>query len=160
MNGLRERILKFTEQLEQMQRAAIQQYSQILGEILGAADLDEALAERAAYIDQNFLSVLATNLQEAERRGATAAFKRLQEVWDKAVDLINAGSPPEMRLLNELLDADYPGGTRKLLAENRQSITPDFVESLAALADQMEADGAADLAKKLRQIRSQAQLMS
>ena len=36
-----------------------------------------------------------------------------------------------MRLLNELLDADYPGGTRKLLAENRQSITPDFVESLA-----------------------------
>ena len=160
LNGLRERILKFTEQLEQMQRAAIQQYSQILGEILGAADLDEALAERAAYIDQNFLSVLATNLQEAERRGATAAFKRLQEVWDKAVDLINAGSPPEMRLLNELLDADYPGGTRKLLAENRQSITPDFVESLAALADQMEADGAADLAKKLRQIRSQAQLMS
>jgi hypothetical protein len=47
-----------------------------------------------------------------------------------------------------------------MLAENRQSITPDFVESLAALADQMEADGAADLAKKLRQIRSQAQLMS
>ena len=82
LNGLRERILKFTEQLEQMQRAAIQQYSQILGEILGAVDLDAALAERAAYIDQNFLSVLATNLQEAERRGATAAFKRLQEVWD------------------------------------------------------------------------------
>ncbi len=160
LNDLRERILKFTEQLEQMQRAAIQQYSQILGEILGANDLDQALAERAAYIDQNFLSVLATNLQEAERRGATGAFKRLQEVWDKAVDLINAGSPPEMRLLNELLDADYPGETRKMLAENRQSITPDFVESLAALADQMEADRAPDLAKKLRQIRSQAQLMS
>ena len=127
LNGLRERILKFTEQLEQMQRAAIQQYSQILGEILGAADLDQALAERAAYIDQNFLSVLATNLQEAERRGATAAFKRLQEVWDKAVDLINAGSPPEMRLLNELLDADYPGEPascwRKTVSRSRLTLS-------------------------------------
>jgi hypothetical protein len=159
LDDLRERILKFIEQLEQLQRAAVQQYSQMLGEILGADDLDQALAERAGYIDQNFLSVLATNLQEAERRGATGAVRRLQEVWDKAVDLINAGSPPEVRLLNELLDAEYPSGTRKLLAENRPAITPEFVESLAVLADQMEADGAPDLAKKLRQIRSQAQLM-
>lgn len=159
LNDLRERILKFTEQLEQLQRAAVQQYSQMLGEILGADDIDEALAERAAYIDQNFLSVLATNMQEAERRGATGALRRLQEVWDKTVALINAGSPPEVRLLNELLDAEYPSGTRKLLAENRQAITGEFIESLAVLADQMEADGAPDLAKKLRQIRSQAQLM-
>ncbi len=46
LNGLGERILKFTEGAPTDAARAIQQYSQILGEILGADDLDEALAER------------------------------------------------------------------------------------------------------------------
>lgn len=159
LTGLREHILQFSQRLDEAQRAAVQEYTTVLGEILAANDIQQAIAERAAYIDQNFLSVLSANLQEAEKRGAGAAMQRLQEVWDVAVDMINQGSPPEVRLINELLLAEYPGETRKLLAENRALVTAEFIEALSELAERLEAEGEAEMATRLRQIRSQAQLM-
>jgi hypothetical protein len=159
LTDLREHILQFNQQLDAAQRAAMQQYSTVLGEILSANNIAQAVTERAAYIDQNFLTVVSANLQEAEKRGATAAMRRLQEVWDAAVNMINQASPPEVRLVNQLLLAEYPGETRKLLAENRELVTADFIEALSELAEQMEAENVADMATRLRQIRSQAQLM-
>lgn len=159
LTSLREHVLQFSQRLDEAQRAAMQQYSAALGEILASDDIAQAVAERAAYVDQNFLTVVSANLQEAEKRGATAAMRRLQEVWDAAIDLINQASPPEVRLVNQLLLAEYPGETRKLLAENRAVVTPDFIEALSELAGQMEAEGEAEMAARLRQIRSQAQLM-
>ncbi len=159
LTDLREHILQFSQRLDEAQRAAMQQYSAVLGEILASSDIAQAVAERAAYVDQNFLTVVSANLQEAEKRGATAAMHRLQEVWDAAVDMINQASPPEVRLVNQLLLAEYPGETRKLLAENRAVVTAEFIDALNELAGQMEAEGEPDMAARLRQIRSQAQLM-
>jgi len=159
LTALREHILEFGERLDEAQRAAMQQYSALLSEILSANNIEQAVAERAPYIDQNFLSVVSANLQEAEKRNATAAARRLQQVWDAAVAMINQASPPEVQLVNQLLMAEYPAETRKLLAESRDLVTVDFIEALSELAEQMEAEGAPDMATRLRQIRSQAQLM-
>lgn len=159
LTTLRQHVLEFSQRLDQAQQAAMQQYNALLGEILSAADVEQAVAERAPYIDQNFLSVVSANLQEAEKRGATAAVRRLQQVWDAAVASINQSSPPEVALVNQLLMAEYPGETRKLLAEHRDLVTADFIDALSELAEQMEAEGVADMATRLRQIRSQAQLM-
>jgi hypothetical protein len=159
LTSLRQHILEFGQRLDEAQRAAMQQYSAVLGEILSSDDIARAVAERAGYIDQNFLTVVSANLQEAEKRGATAAMRRLQEVWDTAVDMINQASPPEVRLVNQLLLAEYPGETRKLLAENRSVVTAEFIDALNELAGQMEAEGEAEMGVRLRQIRSQAQLM-
>jgi hypothetical protein len=159
LTALREHILQFSQRLDEAQRAAMQQYSALLGEILASSDIQQALVERAAYIDQNFLAVVSTNLQEAEKRGATAAVRRLQEVWDATIAMINQASPPEVRLVNQLLMAEYPAETRKLLGDHRDLVTTDFIEALSELAEQMAAEGEADMATRLRQIRSQAQLM-
>lgn len=159
LGALREHILQFSQRLQDAQLTAMQQYSTVLGEVLAADDIEQALAERAEYLDQNFLSVLSANIQEAEKRNATAAVTRLSQVWEAAMAMINQASPPEVRLVNQLLTAEYPGETRKLLGENRQLVTADFIEALDALAEQMEAEGVADMATRLRQIRSQAQLM-
>jgi hypothetical protein len=159
LTDLRQHILEFSQRLDEAQRAAMQQYSAVLGEILASENIANAVAERADFVDQNFLTVVSANLQEAEKRGATAAMRRLQEVWDAAVDMINQASPPEVRLVNQLLLAEYPGETRKLLAENRAVVTAEFIDALNELAGQMEAEGESDMATRLRQIRSQAQLM-
>ncbi len=159
LTALREHVLEFNERLDEVQQATMQQYSALLSEILQANDIAQAVAERAGYIDQNFLAVVSANLQEAEKRGASAAVRRLQEVWDASVAIINQASPPEVRLVNELLMAENAAETRKLLAEHRDLITADFIEALSELADQIEAEGEAEMAARLRQIRSQAQLM-
>lgn len=159
LTDLRQHMVEFSQRLDEVEKATMQQYSALLGEILQANDIRQAVAEHAPYIDQNFLSVVSANLQEAEKRGASAAMRRLKEVWDASVEMINQASPPEVQLVNQLLLAEYPGETRKLLAEQRDLVTADFIEALSELAEQMEAEGAPDMAARLRQIRSQAKLM-
>lgn len=159
LTDLREHILEVTEQLDQLQRTVLQQASQVLGDILASDDIEEAVAQYAAYIDQNFLSVLAANLQQAERQGATAAVKRLQVVWDAALGLIQQEAPPEVRLVNNLINAEYPGETRKILKENRELVTVELVDMMSELVNELETEGNADVAARLRQIRAQAQLM-
>lgn len=157
--NLRDRILKYTQQLDELQRAVLQQATQVLSDILASNDIEQAVAERAPYIDQNFLSVLAANLQQAERQNATTAVKRLQQVWDAVMSLMQEEAPPEIALINDLVSAEYPSGTRQLLAQNREMIDDDFIAAMSALADQLDAEGASELGARLRQIRSQAQLM-
>jgi hypothetical protein len=157
--GLRSHILSFTQQLDQLQQAILQESTQLLSEILAANDIGQAVAERAALIDQNFLAVLAANLDQAERQGATAAVGRLQEVWDAAVTAVQDSAPPEFTFINQLLNAEYPGETRHLLSENRVQVTDQLIETMGSLAKQLEEQGDQELASRLRQIRSQAQLM-
>ncbi len=156
---LRSHILAFTQQLDQLQQAILQESSQLLSEILAASDIRQAVSERAALIDQNFLSVLAANLDQAERQGATAAVRRMQEVWDAAVAAIQEDAPPEFTFINQLLNAEYPGETRKLLSERRDQVTDQLIETMGALIKQLEGEADQELAARLRQIRSQAQLM-
>lgn len=157
--ALRDHILDYSKKLDELQQAIWQQASQMLSEILSANDLRQAVLDRAPYIDDNFLSVLAANLQRAEQQGATAALERLREVWDAAVAVIQEDAPPEIRLINDLLSAEYPAETRQMLAKNRDLVNDDLIAAMAELATQLEGQGEKELATRLRQIRSQAQLM-
>lgn len=159
LTELRQRLLETLDRYDEMQQAAIQQYTQILGEILAADDIRRAVMEHAQYIDQTFISVVGANLENAKQRGAGAAVRRLQEVWDAAIELLNINAAPEVELLNDLLTAEYPAGTRKILSENREVITPEFISALDELIGQLQGEGAEEVAQRLRQIRSQAQLM-
>ena len=159
LTGLRERLLETLDRYDQMQQATLQQYVQILGEILAANDIQRAVMERAEFVDQTFLSVVGANLEDAKKRGASAAVRRLQEVWDAAIELLNINSAPEVALLNELLTAEYPGGTRKILSDNREVVTQEFIDALEELIAQVQSEGGDEVAQRLRQIRSQAQLM-
>jgi hypothetical protein len=80
-------------------------------------------------------------------------------VWDAAMELLSEDSSPMVALLNELLSAEYPAGTRKILSENRSTITPEFVDALQQLSEQVQGEGADEIAQRLRQIKSQALLM-
>lgn len=157
--ALRDHVLEYNKRLDELQQVILQQASQTLSEILSANDVRQAVLDRAPYIDDNFLSVLAANLQRAEQQGATAALERLREVWDAAVALIQEDAPPEIKLINDLLNAEYPAGTRQMLSQNRDLVSDDLIDAMAELATQLDGQGQKELATRLRQIRSQAQLM-
>jgi hypothetical protein len=67
--------------------------------------------------------------------------------------------PPEMRLINQLVNAQDKGAMRKLLEENRGLLTPEFVEALRQLEDDFRARSGAEVADKLKSVRAQVQLM-
>ena len=159
MEELRALVTELQEQQRQSMQASAAQVQEVLQAVLEAPDATEALRQYADAIDETFLSLLAGNIERAERSNATAAARRLREIYDAALDILQERMPPEMRLINQLVNAQDKGAVRKLLEENRSVIDADFVEALRQLEDDFRGRNAVDVADKLKSVRAQAQLM-
>jgi hypothetical protein len=162
LTKLRTRLLEVTQQMDEAAKASMQESTTLLQELLSSPEPRSAVREHADEIDEVFMGVLSANMQEAEHRGAKAAVERMAVIYDEIMALMEEAMPPEVQLINELLRAAYPDGTRTLLKERQAQITPEVLEIMSHLADDMVQRGdpeGAETAKRLRDIRAQAMLL-
>lgn len=162
LGKLRDQLLELTQKLDEAARAGIDEAMGLLRQIVSSPSPRSAVHEHADEIDDLFMSVLSMNIQEAERQGDKDLLATFEMIYDEVMALVEAGLPPEMQLINELLRTSYPDGTRALLSEHRAEVTPELLELVGQMADEMvqrEDPEAAETAKRLRDIRSQAMLM-
>ena len=162
LTQLRDRLLETTRRLDEATRAAVQDSTALLQELLASRDARAAVREHIAEIDDTFLAVLSANMREAERRGSRSALERMTAIYEEIMSLIEESQPPEIRLINRLLDAPYPEGTRAMLKENQAELTPDTLELMSQLAEEFEQRDSSEgreTAKRLRDIRTQAMLL-
>ncbi len=159
LRALRDRILELQHKQDEAARAVLEQATQLLQAVMDSEDPAAVLRARKAEINDTFLSVLASNIQAAAQRGMAAAARRLQEIWEMAMEVLEEDLPTELRLINRLLRAEYPEGTRKLLLENRNQLSQELVESMQAMAEALRTQGQEEMAKRLENIRAQAILM-
>ncbi len=157
--AIRERIVEMGEQRNQSQQAAMQQVQGVLQEILQAPDTDAALLENADQINDMFLALLASNIQQAQQSRAAFAVQRLRVIYEKAVAIVEERMPPELRLLNRLISAPDEGTLRGLLQENRSELSQEFVDTLKSLEERFNGEGNSALASRVRSIRGQVALM-
>jgi hypothetical protein len=75
------------------------------------------------------------------------------------VSLLEDRLPPEVRLVNRLLNASYPDGTERLLRAQRELLTPEFIADLDQIANELEQAGDEEPANHMRQVRDQARLI-
>lgn len=160
LTELRELILELQEQQKASQQAMMQQMQAILQDVLQAPDITAKLREYAEIIDEGFLSVLAANIQAAQRNNSTAAARRLQQVYDAAVGILREQMPDEMRLLNELIMAEDKGALNQLLRDNRDKLTKEFVASMQEVEAQLREAGRKEIAERLKSVRAQIALMA
>ncbi len=162
LTKLRDRLLELTKQLDDAARESVEASVKLLQEIINSPSPRTAVREHADEIDDMFMSVLTRNMQAAEQKGDQGLLQRLAMVYEEIMTLMQAGAPPEVQFINELVMAPYPDGTRQLLQENRELVTPELVDLIGQMAEQMaedEGEDAAEMVKRLRDIRAQAQLM-
>lgn len=159
LEELRSLVTEMQDQQRQSVQAAAAQVQEVLQAVLEAPDTAEALRQHADAIDETFLGLLAGNIDRAEKSNATAAARRLREIYDAALDIVQERMPPEMRLINQLVNAPDQGAVRKLLEDNRGLLTRDFVEALRQLEDDFRSRNGGEVADKLKSVRAQAQLM-
>lgn len=157
--AIRERVVEIGEQRSQSQQMAAQQVQAVLQKVLQAQDTDAALQENADQIDEMFLAVLASNIQQAEQSKATFAAQRLRMIYQKAVAIVEERLPPELRLLNRLLAAPDEGTLRRLLQQNRADLSQEFVDALKTLEQRFNGEGNTALANRVKSIRGQVALL-
>ena len=152
-SDLLEMTARLDKEAEEAQRAKLA----LLQQILSSSDPAKTLRDNKQEIDTFFLAMLGAALRTAEKEKRPEDVKRLQMVNELALQVLQDNLPPELRLVNELLAAAYPEGTRQILAERRKELNPDLPEILTALAEDLQGQGRPEAAQKLRDVRSQAE---
>jgi len=159
LRSLRETILELTDKLDAEAREEIALREQLLQQIVASDDVEQAVMANLLNIDELFLYVLENSIQAAEQAGRQEQAKKLSQVGDVLMRVIRESQPFEVRLINQLLEADYPEGTQALLHEHRARLNEQVLELMGVIADDMLRKGQGDLAHKMLQIREQAQKM-
>ncbi|MCS7247981.1 MAG: CpXC domain-containing protein [Anaerolineales bacterium] len=144
---LREQLLQLTQEYDQELAQRAEQARQRLERVLSEADVEQGLIKYSPVIDGLFLSVLNHALEEAEQQEDEVRLEKLR----KLVALIEKASAPseEMQLIDQLLGAESEAEQRRILEQNAEKITPEFVNTVANLVYQLQQGENPDLGARL-----------
>ena len=67
--------------------------------------------------------------------------------------MMQAGAPPEIQFLNELLSQETDEQVQAFLKEHREELTPELMGVMADIADNMRENNQAEIATRLDQLR-------
>jgi hypothetical protein len=159
LRELRSELLEMTEQLDKEAMAVQEAKMGLLQDAVNSQDPEQVLRAKKDEIDPLFLTLLAATMRAAQQDKKAIDVEKLQAVNAAVVKLMQEDLPPELRLINELLTAEYPQGTERLLREKSADWNRDFLRVLDALAADLDAQKRPEVAQRLRGIRAQAEVL-
>lgn len=127
LKALRREILETRDRLDEELRKAFEARASLLRDLVASDDPKELARRRINEIDETFLNVLGSSLQEANNRGDEESLEKLRSVWRVVMDLIEEGMPPELRLLNRLMAAEEDEEIERILEANKHLVTDGIV---------------------------------
>jgi hypothetical protein len=159
LQRIREQVLEITDELDQLAQEAQEQRLSVIEELVESDDLDQAIEENAASYDTLFFMLLTTLMAQAREEENEERLARLEEIQRQVGAFIEENLPPELRLLSQLMAAEYPEETRSVLDENSEMITDDFVQLLHAVLENWKEDDQAreSEVEKLQQVIDQVE---
>ncbi len=140
LEALRTRLLELRQEIDKLLAAEMEARQKAVEKVLQADDVEKALQEVLPYVDEVFLSLLEQALQEARQKGDLQRSARINEVLQTLEKLL--APPPELALIQALLDAPDTEARQKLLEENRGQVNEVLVQQMAALVAQLQQQGA------------------
>lgn len=149
LSSLREKLLEMTRQIDEQMQVRVAAAQRNLEAMLAAENPIELLQQNPAILDELFVQVINQSLQDAAEKKDGERLQKLQRLAMLIQQLINPGYNPA--LLEELIEAPDDAARAKVAEENRESISPEFLESLSAMMVQMQESPDKDLAEKVRQ---------
>jgi hypothetical protein len=170
LTKVRDHLLDLTQKLDAAAEARVKQTTDLLQELLNSPSPRSAVRDHIAELDETFMALLSLNMQNAERQGRKDVLQRLMMIYDEIMSVLEEGMPPEVQLVNDLLRAPYPDGTRALLRERQAEVTPEVLDLMDRLAEEAaarseqgsggkEGPEGVEVSKRLRDIKAQAMLL-
>ena len=141
LEDLREKLLEITRQFDQLAEEELKRANELLTTLLAADDIQQATAAHIQEINDSFVQILNRALQEANQKNDTERMPKLQQI----VNVLQQAStpPPELALLETLLDARDETALNKLLEEHSQEVTPELSSILASVLTRTEEQAGA-----------------
>jgi hypothetical protein len=152
----RDRLLQITQEIDEAEQARVQQASELLQMLLQAPNLSQALAEAAPYIDDTFLAVLNANLDAATKAKRQDIVQRLSRIHETLMRMVQESAPPEIKLVNELLQIEPEADAIAAVKRRLPEITQQVVDAMTYIADSLRQNGQTARAERLETLRGVA----
>jgi len=157
LQELREGILDAVGKVDQVAQAQVQQAAGLLQTLLEAPDIKKTIKENLPLIDNSFMAVLNQNYESAKKAGRNDIADKMQKIGDTVLEIIREAAPPEVRLINELLNFETEDESLAEVKRRAAEITPQVVEAMKAIEAEVQAGGRAEVADRLGKIRAAAE---
>lgn len=152
LQALREKLLELTSGWEQARTARVDHIRRELDALMEASDSEAAVRDVLPEVDELFLSVLAGRSEEARSAGKDEVADKLEGLLHRIISEIRAAAPPGIRLVNELIEQEDAADVRRMLTERREELTPEVVQMIQRLKDDLRSSGDTELAKRVARI--------
>ncbi len=156
LEHLRARLAELTAAIDEHTQAVLQRAVQTLRTIASSEDVDAAVRSRLDQLDETFLAVLQANIQAAQQAGDTRSAERFQLVLDRVLAVMRDSAPPQIRLINDLVNAESDEEARQLLAEQAPAFGPELIEIMDAIQADLDEHDQPDSARRVRALRDMA----
>ena len=137
LEDLREKVLDFTNQMDKALEEQMKQADKMIEALLEAPDIAQATAQNIAnFQNEAVVQVLETKLRDAQQKNDTARMQKLQQ---GVAVLQQASTPPELEIVNELVDAAGDDASLESAIKAHESeLTDELTGMLASLMQQVE----------------------
>jgi hypothetical protein len=161
LEALRKEVLGVRDRLDEEARVVLEERAALLRDLLLSSDPENLARRRFSELDQTFLNVLTSELQDAQSAGNEDAVKALQRVWQLVLQLSEESLPPAVRFLNRLMAVEDEEDIDKLLQGNRPLVTEQFVALLeqAQAGMQGNEDASPEAAERLALVVAKAKAL-
>jgi hypothetical protein len=163
LEGLREKTLKFVDELDKQLEARYKQAQALIDKILAEPDVAKATQANLEAFTQDAVDIVQGMHRQASEKNDYTAMGKLQKMLE--VLQAAAAPPPEVAFIEKLLEAP-DDSIEKTLAANEAMVNDAFMESLNGLVAQINAQAdqgnaeATKLAPKLQSIYKTALKLS
>ena len=155
---VRDEALAIQNEMRQQSQQVVEGANRVLQQILAAPDKATAVQQYIDAIDDVFMYVLSARLAQAEQQGNQAEVNALNEIHQTIVQQMESQLPPEVSLLNDLLEAETVEERRQILDENGELVSPELIQMIDMIGQQLAQSNQPDLNGRLQQIKSMVQM--
>ncbi len=136
LEHVREKLLDFTNEADRQIEARYKQSQKFIETLLAQEDIAKATQDNLQSFTQETVDLVQQMLRQASEKNDYATMGKLQ----KMVEVLQQASapPPEVAFIEQLLEAPDASALGKMLNENAEAVTDQFMEYLSGLVTQIE----------------------
>lgn len=157
LSALRSRLVTMTEEWEKASRLRAERVYGQIEDLLRAEDREAAINRLLPEIDESFLTLLAGRREAAHKAGQEETAKRMELLMDQVLTQIRASAPPEIRLINDLLELEDNAAILQMLHSRSDELTPALLAAMEQMVENLRSDKREALAGRMAAILELAQ---
>lgn len=134
---LRDKLLNLTREIDNELQKKLGEGAKLLFDILAEPNLEEAVKKHLPEMDEFFTQAVQSEFEAAHQKGDLTRIEKIQKV----ISIVEKESapPPEIELIQKLLDGADDASRLKVLEENSTMISDQFLTAINSIITEGEA---------------------